>query len=95
MTLYSDTSPRNSALASCYEFRMTRAAEILEAALQLSDAEREQLVEALAVSLYGKDLGEEWEVEIQDRVSDLDAGRVAAVPGQAVFKRLEQRLGGR
>lgn len=74
---------------------MTRAAEILEAALQLSDAEREQLVEALAVSLYGKDLGEEWEVEIQDRVSDLDAGRVAAVPGQDVFKRLEQRFGGR
>ena len=74
---------------------MTHAAEILEAALQLSDAEQEQLVEALAVSLYGKDLGEEWEVEIQNRVSDLDAGRVAAVPGQDVFARLEQRFGGR
>ena len=74
---------------------MTHAAEILEAALQLSDAEREQLVEALAVSLYGKDLGEEWEVEIQNRVSDIDAGRVVAVPGQDVFARLEQRFGGR
>lgn len=74
---------------------MTQAAEILEAALQLSDAEKEQLVEALALSLYGKDLGEEWEIEIQKRISDLDAGRVVSVPGQDVLAKLEQRFGGR
>lgn len=74
---------------------MTETAEILEAALKLNDTERERLVEALAVSLYGKDLGEEWESEIQKRISDLDSGAVVPVPGPDVFERLGQRFGGR
>jgi hypothetical protein len=42
-------SGRDKAQASCCELAMTQAPEILEPALQLSDAEKEQLVEALAV----------------------------------------------
>jgi putative addiction module component (TIGR02574 family) len=74
---------------------MAQPAEILEAALQLSETEREQLVEALVISLYGKDLGERWESENQKRVSDLDSGKVISTPGEAVFARLEQRFGSR
>jgi putative addiction module component (TIGR02574 family) len=74
---------------------MTQAAEILEAALKLDDAERSQLVEALAASLYGQDLGDDWEREIQQRIADVDSGQVIPVSGEAVLTRLEQRFGGR
>jgi putative addiction module component (TIGR02574 family) len=74
---------------------MAQAAEILEAALQLDEDERTRLVEALAASLYGNDLGKEWEDEIQRRIEDIDSEAVATVSGDEVFARLEQRFGGR
>jgi putative addiction module component (TIGR02574 family) len=74
---------------------MAHAAEILEAALKLDEAERSHLLEALAASLYGHDLGSDWEGEIQRRIEELDAGKVAPIPGDEVFAQVERRLSGR
>jgi putative addiction module component (TIGR02574 family) len=74
---------------------MVQAADILEAALKLDEAERTRLVEALAASLYGRDLGPDWEEEIQRRIDDVDSGRVEPVPGDDVFAQLDRRFGGR
>jgi hypothetical protein len=47
---------------------------------KLDEAERTRLVEALAASLYGRDLGHDWEEEIQRRIDDIDSGRVEPIP---------------
>jgi len=74
---------------------MLQPQEILEAALQLPQEQREDLVDKLAASLDLGDLGEYWEAEIQRRIEDVDAGRVATIPADEVFARLEQRFGGK
>lgn len=71
---------------------MSQSREVLQAALQLAPRERAELVEAIAASLDGFELGEEWEEEVQRRVEDIDSGRVKALPGDEVLARLEQRL---
>jgi putative addiction module component (TIGR02574 family) len=57
--------------------------------------QRQVQVAKLAASLELGDLGEYWEGEIQRRVQDVDAGRVATIPADEVFARLEQRFGGK
>jgi putative addiction module component (TIGR02574 family) len=74
---------------------MVQAADILEAALKLDEAERTRLVEALAASLYGRDLGHDWEEEIQRRITEVDSGTVEPVPGEEVFAQLDRRFGAR
>ena len=74
---------------------MLQPQEILEAALQLPQEQREDLVDKLAASLDLGDLGEYWEAEIQRRIEDVDAGRVATISADEVFARLEQRFGGK
>jgi putative addiction module component (TIGR02574 family) len=76
-----------------YTWMMLQPQEILEAALQLPQDQREVLVDKLAASLELGDLGEYWEAEIQRRIEDVDAGRVPTVPADEVFARLEQRFG--
>jgi putative addiction module component (TIGR02574 family) len=71
---------------------MSEPSQVLQAALELAPRERAELVEAIAASLDGFDLGDEWEEEIQKRVRDVDSGQVTAVPGEEVFSRIEQRL---
>lgn len=72
---------------------MAQPADILEAALNLDEQERAKLMEALAASLYGRDLGNDSENELQRRIEDIDSGRVEPVRGSEVFDRLEQRFG--
>ena len=71
---------------------MSEPSQVLQAALELAPRERAELVEAIAASLDGFDLGDEWEEEIQKRVRDVDSGQVNAVPGDEVLARIEQRL---
>jgi putative addiction module component (TIGR02574 family) len=71
---------------------MARVADILEAAMRLDESERAELLEALSASLYGRDLGEDWEAEIERRVEDLETGRVKTVGGDEVFAGIERRL---
>jgi putative addiction module component (TIGR02574 family) len=74
---------------------MAQATQLLKDALDLPPRERADLIEAIAASLDGFALGEEWEEEIRQRVEDIDSGRVQPVPGEDVFSRIEQRLRGR
>jgi putative addiction module component (TIGR02574 family) len=71
---------------------MAQAIQVLKDALDLPPSERADLVEAIAASLDGFDLGEEWEEEIRQRVQEVDSGRVQPIPGEEVFSRIEQRL---
>ncbi len=71
---------------------MSEPSQVLQAALELTLRERAELVEAIAASLDGFNLGDEWEDEIQKRVRDVDSGQVVAVPGEEVLSRIEQRL---
>jgi len=71
---------------------MSQPSEVLQAALELAPRERADLVEAIAASLDGFDLGDEWEDEIRKRVRDVDFGDVKPIPGEEVLSRVEQRL---
>jgi putative addiction module component (TIGR02574 family) len=72
---------------------MSAAEQLIEAALKLNPEDRAKLVEAVAASLEGESLGDEWEDTIARRVADLDSGSVVPVPGEQVFQRLERRFG--
>jgi len=68
--------------------------EILNAALSLPLGERAALAENLLISLDGPDqkaIDAAWEEEIERRMRDLDEGRVEAVDGELVMKRLRSR----
>ena len=71
---------------------MSDPAEVLQAALELEPRDRAELVDAIAASLDGVDLGAEWEGEIQRRIDDIDSGRVKPLSGADVLDRAEQRL---
>jgi putative addiction module component (TIGR02574 family) len=71
---------------------MSLPSQVLQAALELAPRGRAELVEAIAASLDGFELGEEWEGEIRKRIDDVDSGRVKPVPGEDVLTRVEQRL---
>jgi putative addiction module component (TIGR02574 family) len=71
---------------------MSEPSRVLQAALELAPRERAELVDAIAASLDGFDLGEEWEDEIRKRIEDVESGRVKPIPGDEVFARAEQRL---
>jgi putative addiction module component (TIGR02574 family) len=71
---------------------MAEPKRVVQAALELPPGERADLLEAIAASLDGFEFGPEWEDEIRRRSEELDAGRVQAVPGEAVLSRLEQQL---
>lgn len=58
---------------------MRHSQEILEAALELPEKEREMLVDKLSASLHGgfasEDIEQAWASEVERRCADVDAGR--------------------
>jgi putative addiction module component (TIGR02574 family) len=70
---------------------MSEPSRVLQAALELAPRERAELVEAIAASLDGFHLGDEWEEEIRKRIEDVDSGQVKAIAGEGVLSRAEQR----
>lgn len=72
---------------------MSAAEQLIEAALKLNHEDRAKLVEAVAASLEGEGLGEEWEQTIARRVAELEDGSVLPVAGEEVFRKLGQRFG--
>lgn len=68
--------------------------QILDAALDLSEDQREELVQAISESLDAPDLGPYWEVEIARRIAEPDAGHLDTVPTDDVFARIAQRFRG-
>ena len=72
---------------------MTSAAkQILQAALLLSDDEREDLVAALSDSLGAVDLSDEWSAEASKRIAEIEDGTVKLVSGAEVSRIIEKTL---
>ncbi len=72
---------------------MTATLQSIEAqALKLSPEERTELIERLIVSVAPPPLSAAWQVEIERRISDMDAGRTQPIPAEEVFARIDQKL---
>jgi putative addiction module component (TIGR02574 family) len=71
------------------------AADLIAEATSLPLEERARLVDSLLQTLNPVDhsVANAWLTLAQQRLDDLDAGRVAAIPGVAVFEKARQRLG--
>ena len=72
------------------------AAQILEAAMALSDEERAELAARLNDSLQGLDtpeIAEAWRHEIARRLKEIDDGTVEMIPAEEVHRQLKERFG--
>ena len=75
----------------------TSTEQLLSAALALPDADRLELVEALAASLQPDDrpaFDDSWHEVIQRRSAELRGGSVTAIPWSEVKSRSRESLGG-
>jgi len=69
--------------ATVYNQTMSSKQNVIAKVLQLSEAERLEVAEAVYESLEGPaDAGaaEAWSVEIQRRIAEIDSGRVTLIP---------------
>ena len=65
-------------------------AEIEAEAMKLSPQEREQLAEALYVSLDDQEeIDEAWRVEIARRIEEVRTGAVQLIPAEQVFAEID------
>ncbi len=69
-------------------------AEILDAALALSESERAELTELLAASLTSppSSLHPEWAAELRRRASEVDSGKVKPVSWDEVRRQVQAQL---
>ena len=74
--------------------------ELMERAIRLPAAEREELVRFLIESLdrVTEDVDEAeieraWLAEVERRVGEIDRGEVELIPGDEVFARLRRKFG--
>lgn len=75
----------------------TAVEQVLTAALDLPEADRLELVEALVVSLQPSDrppFDESWREVIRRRSAELAAGRVTPVPWAEVKRQAREAAGG-
>ena len=71
---------------------------VLAEALRLDDESRAELASELLASLEGPadpDAERAWDIEIERRVADIEAGTVALEPWEAVKRRIEKDILGR
>ncbi len=69
----------------------TEADRILSNALRQTDTERARIAEALIASLdtpTDEDIDRAWQIEIENRLRDLDSGAVKCIPWEEVRDRL-------
>jgi putative addiction module component (TIGR02574 family) len=71
-----------------------KTADLMNEAASLPLEERARLVDSLLQTLNPVDesVAGAWLAVARRRLDDLNAGRVAAVPGEAVFERVRRRL---
>ena len=71
---------------------------VLTDALRLDDASRAELAHELLASLEGPpdpDAESAWNLEIERRIADIEAGTVALEPWESVKRRIEKDILGR
>jgi putative addiction module component (TIGR02574 family) len=75
---------------------MTQAAEeILQKALELPEEDRDRIADSLWRSVHGgtaESIAQEWNLEIERRIAEIDEGKVQLVPGDEVMARLRARF---
>jgi putative addiction module component (TIGR02574 family) len=75
---------------------MTQAAEeILQKALELPEEDRDRIADSLWRSVHGgttESIAEEWNIEIERRVAEIDEGKVEMRPWDETLERLEKRF---
>jgi putative addiction module component (TIGR02574 family) len=73
-----------------------QASEVVEKALSLSEQERGLLIDRLIASLddgvADEGVEQAWAYEIKVRVDEIRSGKVKAIPGEEVRRRLAARL---
>jgi putative addiction module component (TIGR02574 family) len=71
----------------------TRAADILQSALSLTDSERADLAARLIDSLDGDEASAqaEWDREIEYRLAQIDGGQVRSVPWDEARRQIERQ----
>ena len=70
-----------------------RAKAVLEAALALPEAEREEIAERLFESVEPPEkLSPEWAAEIKRRMKEIDEGTATLIPANQVFAEVRARL---
>lgn len=69
-------------------------AELLNAALALSEAERAELSELIAASLAAPTttLHPAWSAEVRRRAEEVDSGKVQPIPWQEVQRKAQELL---
>ncbi len=70
------------------------AHQLLKEALQLSPAERVELLDQILASLdsdYRERIEAEWAIEIEDRIAALDKGEMPTLPAEDVYDRYRDR----
>jgi putative addiction module component (TIGR02574 family) len=69
--------------------------ELMNEAASLPLEERARLVDSLLQTLNPVDetVAAAWLATARRRLDELDSGRVAAIPGDAVFEKVRRRLG--
>ena len=72
---------------------MLTADQIESEALNLPRPERDRIAQALIASLeMDPEVERAWEAEIRRRVRDIDSGVTQLIPGEEVFKEVEDLL---
>ena len=74
---------------------MDGVSDIIQRAESLPVEERVRIIESLQRSLNAPDaaIDREWVALAQSRLQEIRSGKVAAVPGAAVFDSIRKRLG--
>jgi putative addiction module component (TIGR02574 family) len=70
---------------------MMTKTQILDAAMELSDADRIDIVKGLLASTR-EPLSDEWKAEIARRLDEIDRGGAVLVPGDEVFAEVRSFL---
>lgn len=67
--------------------------EVEDAALQLPRGERARLAERLIASLgCDSEVDAKWRAEVRRRVEELRSGAVPSIPGEQVFREMDEML---
>jgi len=75
------------------ELPMLTADQIESEALSLPRPERDRIAQALVASLaMDPEVERAWEEEIRRRIRDIDSGVTEMIPGDVVFKEVEDLL---